>query len=111
MFRNQLINIVPFAKSDVRIVYQDLVYDSKLDIMPIVVPKGFKYDGASIPIGFRNLYPKFGKKYDYAACVHDYLCEEANKYLGTDNFGPMRKFADKVFLKDYVWSSKKLWKY
>lgn len=38
----------------------------------IVVPAGFKTDFASIPWGFRNLFPPLGK-YSRAAVVHDFL--------------------------------------
>ncbi len=98
-FRNDLINRIPFATSGIRIVNEDLIYDTGKSLEPIVVPKGFPYDGASIPFGFRGLYPKFGKKYDYAACVHDYLCEEANKFMGTETYVTKRKFADEIFLE------------
>lgn len=38
----------------------------------IVVPAGFKTDFASIPWGFRNLFPPIGK-YSRAAVIHDFL--------------------------------------
>ena len=37
----------------------------------IMVPKGFITDGASIPVGFRWLFPHGGPKFP-AAVVHDY---------------------------------------
>lgn len=37
----------------------------------IKVPSGFIFDGASIPIGLRWLFPHGGKKF-FAACIHDY---------------------------------------
>lgn len=98
-FANQLINMVPFGVDNKRIVYLDLTYLSDLCDYDIVVPEGFPYDGASVPGFFSRLYPKFGKKYDYAACVHDYLCEKANLLKGTEHYGPARKFADDVFME------------
>jgi hypothetical protein len=94
MFKGQLINVVPFGKADLRIVYKELIFISKHRLEPIVVPKGFLYDGAS-----SKLFPKFGKKYDYAVVVHDLLCEEANKFIGKPEYAIKRKFADDVFLE------------
>lgn len=41
-----------------------------------VIPKGFKYDGASIPFGFRWIIGAKGSdEFMVAALVHDWLCE------------------------------------
>lgn len=37
----------------------------------ITVPSGFTFDGASIPLGLRWLFPHGGAKFA-AACLHDY---------------------------------------
>lgn len=37
----------------------------------IVIPYGFIFDGASIPIGLRWLFPHGGRKFG-PACIHDY---------------------------------------
>lgn len=53
------------------------------------VPKGFIFDGASIPRGLRWLIPKNGVKL-YGACLHDYFY----RYNVVS-----RKSADTAFLK------------
>lgn len=42
----------------------------------VTVPKGFEFDGASAPRLFWSIIPPF-KMTKKAACVHDYLCKEA----------------------------------
>ena len=37
----------------------------------VKVPSGFVFDGASIPLGLRWLFPHGGRKF-FAACIHDY---------------------------------------
>ena len=40
----------------------------------IVIPKGYRFDGHSVPIIFRLLFKKYGKDI-YAAMVHDFLID------------------------------------
>ena len=40
--------------------------------LEVLVPTGFMSDKASVPFGFRNLFPKHGK-YTKAAFIHDFL--------------------------------------
>ena len=53
-----------------------------------MVPAGFIFDGASIPIGLRWLFP-FGGPKMFGACLHDYLYRHS---IG------IRKEADGIFL-------------
>ena len=52
------------------------------------IPKGFCWDGASVPRILQNIFPKWGR-YAVASLAHDWLYENR---LGT------RKQADRVFL-------------
>ena len=66
----------------------------------VIVPVGFVTDLASIPIGFRNLFPINGR-HRQAAVIHDYLY--ANK-IGT------RQKADSIFLEAMVVCEVPLWR-
>lgn len=61
------------------------------------IPKGFEWDGASIPKLFQGLLPKHGMKYDRGACIHDWFCNIADALLRTKEFKESRKFADVLF--------------
>ncbi|OCR99017.1 hypothetical protein A9K75_08870 [Campylobacter fetus subsp. testudinum] len=53
------------------ITQKQLLYtDNKLIIK---IPKGFKFNGATVPKWLNILIPKFGYKYDRSVCLHDYL--------------------------------------
>ncbi len=53
---------------------EDLIWKDG-PIFTITVPKGFVFDGASVPWFFTRLFPKSNPQYIYAACLHDYLLE------------------------------------
>ena len=55
----------------------------------VYIPSGFEFDGASTPRIFWSILPPF-KDTKVAACIHDYLCEQAKS---SDD----RKFADELF--------------
>ena len=65
----------------------------KLDIL---IPAGFKYDGASVPVFFRRLLPKTHPRMWRAATVHDWL------YYNRGDMGNgvilNRKQCDDIFL-------------
>ena len=42
--------------------------------LKVTVPANYKTDGASIPWGFWNIFPPFGK-YAREAVLHDWLCD------------------------------------
>lgn len=107
-FKSLLINRVPFGEANKRVLYADLVYETQKG-NTITVPKEFVYDGASVPKLFQRLYPKFGGKYDYASCVHDYLCEHANKLTG-EAYKEARWYADTVFKEISILAGVSEWK-
>ena len=69
---------------------EDLVYKLNDDFI-VTTPKGFVYDGASIPSLLTNILPRFGYKYDRASCLHDWL------YAATNTHNYNRKMCDKIF--------------
>jgi hypothetical protein len=58
----------------------------------IVVPAGFRTDGASVPRLLWWLWPPFGGRYDQAATLHDYLYRTKYQDLA-------RVVADAIFLE------------
>ncbi len=56
----------------------------------ITVPKGYEFDGASVPVPFSWIYPRASSKYQQAAAVHDYIYEKLGNKL-------TRKEADQIF--------------
>jgi hypothetical protein len=67
----------------------DLKYYSELLQQEVVVFKGFKFDGASVP-RIPLVYSLYGGKYFRSAGIHDMFCR----------FGAIpRNIADKVFLE------------
>lgn len=58
-----------------------VVYSGHLDAV-ISVPKGFTFDGESIPLALQWLAPPFGDS-KRGACVHDWLYRNAG-YLNND---------------------------
>ena len=90
MFLNELtVSPMVGTRSTFR-VKEDLYYRTS-NGMDIVVPKGFVYDGASIPIVLTSLLPKIGFKYDRASCLHDWL------YSATNTHNYSRKECDDLF--------------
>lgn len=69
---------------DLRVVLEDFVYKD------ITVPKGFVFNGNSVP---RFARPILGQ-YDYleCSCVHDFLYDKESDYLRLT-----RKYADKLY--------------
>lgn len=65
------------------------------------IPEGFRYDGASVPWIASRLFPRKGRPYDRAACLHDYLYAT---HLLT------RKQADKLFYKAMLSDSVSKWR-
>ncbi len=65
--------LLPLKSGREWMVLEDYIY--KRGSLTIVVPKGFVYDGASIPrIFWRLIGPPMAGKYAHAALLHDYLC-------------------------------------
>ena len=108
-FNSDLIVKVPFGEANKRTLSQDLHYFSDFADKLILVPAGFVYDGASVPKLFQRFYPKFGAKYDYASCVHDFLCEEANSHVG-EEYKTKRKLADDIFKEISILAGVSKWR-
>ena len=66
-------------------------YTRYIKDFPIVIPAGFRTDGASIPLVLRPFFERYGKNTE-AAVVHDYLYSKFN------DTGINRELADKIFL-------------
>jgi hypothetical protein len=75
-----------------RIVYHVGSLESR---WAIVIPKGFKTDGASVPRLLWWLFPPFGGDYDQAAVLHDFLYRTA--FLNLE-----RVVADAILLEAMV---------
>lgn len=70
----------------------------------ITVPEGFIFDGASIPkFGWLILGPPFEPEFIIPACVHDWICENANTYAD-------RMIGDSIFFKLLTHEDVKYWK-
>lgn len=74
-----------------------VVYSGVLDAK-ITVPKGFVFDGESIPVALQWLVPPFGQS-KRGACVHDYLYRYAGYHDSKGHFiRPVsRSQADQVY--------------
>jgi len=72
------INVIPTKENKFtigkKIVYRD-----------IIIPKGYKTNGANIPRILWNIVPPFKPKYLPAVIVHDYLCD-AKEYIKADKY-------------------------
>ena len=73
-----------------------------ITVAGVRVPRNFMFDGASVPIGFRGLFPHGGRKMA-GALAHDWLYRNA-WIKGT------RKEADLVFLKGMLENGVSKWK-
>lgn len=51
----------------------------------LYIPKGYTFDGASVPWVFTRIFPRSNPCYIMAACVHDYLLDfKRNKMKRSD---------------------------
>ena len=66
-------------------------YTRYIKDFPIIVPKGFRTDGASIPLVLRPFFERYGKNTE-AAVIHDFLYSKFN------DTGINRELADQIFL-------------
>jgi hypothetical protein len=72
------------------------VYSGVLDAI-ITVPKGFTFDGESIPVWLHGIAPPFGQS-KRGACVHDYLYRHHGYKTPGGEFHPVtRAQADAVY--------------
>ena len=51
----------------------------RIDNHLLVIPKGFRFDGASIPLPLTILWSRFDKRWVLAAAAHDYLYQFAGE--------------------------------
>jgi len=63
-----------------------------------IIPKGFKFDGASSPRVFWRVIPPFRNL--EASCKHDFDCEKARQLM-IDGKEPLARAARSVADKDY----------
>lgn len=77
----------------------------------VSVPVGFQTDFASVPCMFWPILPPVGR-YSKAAVVHDYLCEQCEKYNYQYNQYAIktRQEADDIFLEAMTILEVKPWK-
>ena len=66
-------------------------YTRYIKDFPILIPAGFRTDGASIPLMLRPFFERYGKNTE-AAVIHDFLYSKFN------DTGINRELADKIFL-------------
>ena len=72
------INLQPLKEHKFRVV-RDIKYKD------IVIPKGFKTDGASVPRLFWFIFPPNRTDYLPCAIIHDYLCDKG-EYKKADKY-------------------------
>lgn len=72
----------------------------------VKIPKGFVFDGASVPRALWWFMPPMGTEADRAVVVHDWLY--ATHQVGTQECD--RKFADKIFYELMIMDGVPKWK-
>ncbi len=65
----------------------------------IIVPSGFRTDGATVPFPFTAFYPRFRPDYMRAVVLHDFILTN----MWNDDISN-RKFADDMFYWQLIWS-------
>lgn len=88
----QQISLFQFKFITKKIIELENPYVVVIGEVPIIVPKGFQSDGASIPKCFEKIFPRFELKYLKAAVVHDFL------YSRYNDLGINKQLADEIFL-------------
>lgn len=97
--------VKPFDKQSFEVV-KKFCFETQIKLgkeivnVKIVVPKGFKTNGADIPRLFWMFWPPYKSEYFTAVIVHDFMCNTASEYLTQrqyDSAGIMYKKADVVF--------------
>ena len=85
------------------VLLADFRYSSDLADAVITVPKGFIYDGASVPPPAWSIVRPFGRTLR-ASLIHDWLYDQRGRWnaamravLGTDTGESARKLADDIF--------------
>lgn len=71
MFQSELVVKRDISKTNAWELIEPLVWDS--NDYKVTVPKGFVFDFASVPWLFQSIFPKSGRLYDRASCLHDYI--------------------------------------
>lgn len=89
--QNEIKRVVvkPFSSYKFELV-KDYFFYSNVFKTYIVIPKGYKTNGANIPRIFWSIYPPYKCEYLSAVVIHDYLCD---KSLSKTDY----EFADKIF--------------
>lgn len=76
--------IKPYSKDRYEVA-ENYIYDD------IVIPKGYKTNGADIPRIFWSIFPPNSPEYMSAVVVHDYMCDNDKLFS--------KEYADNVFKK------------
>ena len=99
---NNLIGVIPnrYVSNDKYFITLRPV-KIQLSESTITIPKGYRFDGSSVPKFLRGLFPRYGA-FMFAALIHDWLYYTDHKrdVLGIKK---ARKYADKEML---IWSNK-----
>jgi hypothetical protein len=81
------------------------VLEVSYEVKNILIPKGYKSNGANIPRIFWSLIPPNKPKFQPAIMIHDYLCDK-EKYDLADNL-----FEEVLFEIEISWRTKKMVKF
>lgn len=99
MFQSELVVKRDISKTNAWELVEPLVWDN--NDYKVTVPKGFVFDFASVPWLFQKVFPKSGRLYDRASCLHDYV-------YATKLFD--RKTCDKLFYLAMLYDGVAKWR-
>lgn len=69
----------------------------------VIVPEGFVFNGADIPIPISFVWPRVDPDYMQSAALHDYMLDDLRKYLSRD-------FIDRQFYQSLLALGNHPWK-
>lgn len=101
MFKNELIVKRIIGVKNAWQLKKPLRWEDDKTSSYVEVPKDYIFDFASVPMFFRWFFPRQGRKYDRASCLHDWLYE-AEIYS--------RKKCDDVFLRAMIVEGVSRWR-
>lgn len=97
------VNIVPLPKQNLWMTTKELLYyvGNEFSDEKIIVPSGFVFDWASVPMIFGNIIQRVEPRTLSSACIHDYMY--TNKIY-------KRSKCDKIFYEALIVSGTRKWK-